>query len=69
MKAVSGRELAKILERYGWQLLRTQGSHHIYGKPGSVVRLSVPIHGNRSLKKGLLKHFLKVAGLAGSDLE
>jgi len=29
MKAVSGKEFAKTLERRGWSLLRVQGSHHI----------------------------------------
>ena len=46
MKSVSGKKLAKALERNGWSLLRIQGSHHIYAKPGSGVRLSVPIHGD-----------------------
>jgi len=31
MKALSGRELARVLESHGWTLLRVQGSHHIYG--------------------------------------
>jgi hypothetical protein len=43
MKSVSGREFARIIERRGWTLLRISGSHHIYGKSGSVVRLSLPI--------------------------
>ena len=30
MKSVSGRELARLVERHGWQLLRVNGSHHIY---------------------------------------
>ncbi|HVA17727.1 MAG TPA: type II toxin-antitoxin system HicA family toxin [Candidatus Dormibacteraeota bacterium] len=68
MKSVSGKALAALLERRGWKLLRIHGSHHIYGKEGSVVRLSVPIHGNRPLKVGLLKHLLKLAGLSDSDL-
>jgi predicted RNA binding protein YcfA (HicA-like mRNA interferase family) len=55
MKAIFGKDFAKILERNGWSLLRVQGSHHIYGKAGSDVRLSVPIHGNRPLKTGLLR--------------
>jgi len=61
MKAISGKELAKLLERRGWTLLRVRGSHHIYGKTGSNVRLSVPVHGNKPLKIGLLKHLLKMA--------
>jgi predicted RNA binding protein YcfA (HicA-like mRNA interferase family) len=68
MKSVSGKELARVLERKGWILLRVQGSHYIYGKSGSDVRLSVPIHRNQSLKKGLLRHLLKVAGLSMEDL-
>ena len=68
MKSVSGKEFAKALERQGWTLLRIQGSHHIYGKSGSVVRLSVPIHGNTQLKIGLLKHLLSQTGLTEDDL-
>ncbi len=63
MKALSGKELAKLLEKNGWQLLRVQGSHHIYGKANTIVRLSVPIHGNKPLKRGLLHHLLKMAGI------
>jgi predicted RNA binding protein YcfA (HicA-like mRNA interferase family) len=68
MKAVSGKEFAKILERHGWSLLRVQGSHHIYGKAGSNVRLSVPIHGNQPLKTGLLRHLMKLAGVTEADM-
>jgi predicted RNA binding protein YcfA (HicA-like mRNA interferase family) len=63
MKALSGRDFARLVEQHGWQLLRVSGSHHIYGKPGSIVRLSIPIHGNRPLKKGLLRHLAKLAEL------
>ena len=68
MRSVSGKQLAKALERNGWILLRVQGSHHIYGKPGSPVRLSVPIHRNETLKIGLLRNLLKNAGLREEDL-
>jgi predicted RNA binding protein YcfA (HicA-like mRNA interferase family) len=61
MKVVSGREFARIVERRGWRLLRVAGSHHIYGKTDSVVRLSIPIHGYRPLKTGLLRHLAKLA--------
>jgi predicted RNA binding protein YcfA (HicA-like mRNA interferase family) len=44
-------------------------SHYIYGKPGSIVRLSIPVHGNRPLKQGLLAHLMKLAELNESDLE
>ena len=33
-----------------------------------VVRLSIPIHGNRPLKIGLLRHLAKLAGIADDEL-
>ena len=68
MKAISGKDFCRVLERNGWSLLRVSGSHHIYGKAGFDVRLSVPVHGNDSLKTGLLRHLMKAAGLTEADL-
>jgi predicted RNA binding protein YcfA (HicA-like mRNA interferase family) len=68
MKPISGRDFARVLERHGWALLRVQGSHHIFGKPGSTARLSVPIHGKSPLKTGLLCHLRKMASLTETDL-
>ncbi len=67
MKALSGRDFARLIERHGWKLLRISGSHHIYAKPGSVVRLSIPIHGNRPLKIGLLRHLTKLAEIPDDE--
>ena len=67
MRSVSGRYFARILERNGWTLARINGSHHIYGKTGSIVRLSIPIHGNKPLKTGLLRHLAKLAELSDQD--
>ena len=68
MKSISGKNFAKVLESHGWQLLRINGSHHIYGKSDNSARISVPIHENQSLKPGLLRHFLKVASLSENDV-
>jgi predicted RNA binding protein YcfA (HicA-like mRNA interferase family) len=68
MKTVSGKQLARTLENQGWQLLRVHGSHHVFGKPGNPARLTVPAHGNRPLKRGLLAHLLKLAGLSEEQL-
>jgi predicted RNA binding protein YcfA (HicA-like mRNA interferase family) len=68
MKSMSGREFARLVERHGWTLLRINGSHHIYGRLGSVVRLSIPIHANKPLKTGLLRHLAKLAEIADDEL-
>jgi predicted RNA binding protein YcfA (HicA-like mRNA interferase family) len=54
MRAISGKDFVRLLERRGWTLLRVQGSHHIYGKLGSIVRLSVPIHGSTPCSAAML---------------
>jgi predicted RNA binding protein YcfA (HicA-like mRNA interferase family) len=69
MKVLSGREFARLVEQRGWRLLRVNGSHHIYGKPGSVVRLSIPIHANRPLKLGLLRHLAKLAEIPDDEMD
>jgi predicted RNA binding protein YcfA (HicA-like mRNA interferase family) len=65
----SGRDFARLVERHGWTLLRINGSHHIYGRVGSVIRLSIPIHGNRPLKIGLVRHLAKLAGIGEDELK
>jgi predicted RNA binding protein YcfA (HicA-like mRNA interferase family) len=68
MKSVSSRDLVKALERKGWVLLRVHGSHHIYGREGSPVRLSIPMHEGRDLKMGLVRHLMKMADVTEDDL-
>jgi predicted RNA binding protein YcfA (HicA-like mRNA interferase family) len=68
VKSVSGRDFSRIVERRGWTLLRISGSHHIYGKSGNIVRLSIPIHGNKPLKTGLLRHLAKLAEISDEDI-
>ena len=68
MKSVSGKRFAAILESRGWKLVRVNGSHHVYMKPGDSARVSLPIHGSEDLKIGLLRHFMKVAGIRENEL-
>jgi len=69
MKSVSGKDFCKALERNGWTLKRiSKSSHHVYAKPGVARSISVPVHGNKDLKKGLLDDLMKVAGLNEDDL-
>lgn len=69
MKSVSGKHFCKVLEKHGWVLKRTtKSSHFIYTKPGNPGILSVPVHGNKDLKKGLQADLMKQAGLTEDDL-
>jgi hypothetical protein len=48
------------VERRGWRLLRINRSYHIYGKPDSVIRLSI---------LGLLRHLAKLAEIAEDEVQ
>lgn len=68
MKAVSGKELCRLLEARGWVRKRITSSHHIYARSDSLARISVPVHGNKTLKVGLQRHLMKIAGIDESEL-
>jgi predicted RNA binding protein YcfA (HicA-like mRNA interferase family) len=58
---VSGKQLIKLLNEKGWHLDRIEGSHHILARGDKT--LSVPVHGNKDLGKGLLHALMKQGGL------
>jgi predicted RNA binding protein YcfA (HicA-like mRNA interferase family) len=68
VKSISGKRFAQILESRGWTLVRVNGSHHVYMKSGVSARISLPMHGSEDLKIGLLRHFMKIAGLKENEL-
>lgn len=68
MKSISGKALCKILENKGWFLKIINGSHYVYMKAGKKERISVPVHGNKDLKLGLLKAVMKIAVIEESEL-
>ncbi len=67
MKTVTGKELARVLERKGWKLDRVNGSHHIYKVLGGFATISVPIH-NKDLKAGTQRALMRQSGLTEADL-
>lgn len=58
---LSGKQLVKILKKEGWRIDRINGSHHILVKGSKTM--TVPVHGNKSLGKGIESKLLKQAGL------
>jgi predicted RNA binding protein YcfA (HicA-like mRNA interferase family) len=68
LKAISGKDFCRLLERKGWEKKRISGSHHIFAKSGNSSRVSVPVHGNTPLKAGLQRHLMKMAGITEDEL-
>lgn len=68
MKTISGKEFIKILQYKGWQLKRINGSHYIFSHPGKTENISVPVHKNDDLKKGLLKKLMTITEISENEL-
>ena len=67
LPAISGREAIQALQRIGFEVARISGSHHILKKPGHPNVVTVPVHGNKTLKRGTLHKIIRSAGCKDID--
>jgi predicted RNA binding protein YcfA (HicA-like mRNA interferase family) len=67
LPTLKAREVIRALERAGWYLDHTTGSHYILRHPARPVRIPVPYHGNRDIKRAILRSILRQAGLADEE--
>ena len=63
LPSVNGRQVIRVLEHYGYRVVRVQGSHHFMSAEGKQS-VSVPVHAGRDIKKGTLNAIIKDAGLS-----
>ena len=66
---ISGKEMAKILSKFGYSVLDQKGSHLIMQgvREGTKRKVVVPQHSE--IAKGTLLSILKQAGLTREELE
>lgn len=65
---VSGTRLVRALEKAGWTILRQSGSHAQMNHPRRSGRVTVPLHGSRSIPPKTLATILNQAGLSADEL-
>ena len=58
---MTGKTIIKLLQKEGWKILRSQGSHYRLGKKSQ--RVTVPVHGHTDLGKGLLAAIERQTGV------
>lgn len=58
---MDSRDLIKRLERDGWMLARTKGSHHQYKHPDKPGLVTV-VHPKRDIPMGTLRSIYRQAG-------
>jgi predicted RNA binding protein YcfA (HicA-like mRNA interferase family) len=58
---LSGREVVRVFEKFGWNVARQKGSHIILVKDDNIATLSVPDH--KEVAKGTLRSLIRASGL------
>jgi predicted RNA binding protein YcfA (HicA-like mRNA interferase family) len=63
LPVLTAGEVLRALQRAGFVIVRTSGSHHRVVHPGDASRATtVPVHAGRTLKRGTLHGIIKQAG-------
>ena len=67
IKNLSGKEVIKILESFGFEQLRQKGSHIILVKKTSSDKIGYVVPNHKDLALGTLKGILKQANITLED--
>jgi predicted RNA binding protein YcfA (HicA-like mRNA interferase family) len=63
LPALTAGEVLRALQRAGFKIVRTSGSHHRLVHPDDPIRATtVPVHAGKTLKRGTLHGIIKQAG-------
>jgi predicted RNA binding protein YcfA (HicA-like mRNA interferase family) len=65
--AMKVREVIKLIEKDGWYLVATRGSHRQYKHPSKPARVTIAGHPGHDLAPGTLNSILKQAQLQGPE--
>ena len=67
LPVISGREAIIAFQKDGWCEASREGSHVTLKKEGMSCNLSIPVHGNKDIKRGLLRKQIAKANLPGDE--
>ena len=68
LPAMSGKRVVAALERAGFYIERTAGSHYLLVDRTNPSRaVTVPVHGNRDLAKGTLRSIIRQSGMTAKE--
>jgi len=68
LPSLTSQKVVKILERKGFVLDRSKGSHRVYYNSENKRRVIIPYH-KKNLPKGTLMEILRQAGISKEELK
>lgn len=67
MAGIHAERMIRALERLGWSVIRSRGSHHALARCGRPGVITVPVHKGRTLGEHTAKGILKQAGISEDE--
>lgn len=65
---INSKQIIKIIEKLGYELIRQSGtSHAVYRRASDGRRTTIPVHGKKSQKEELSNQFAKMLELTLSN--
>ena len=61
LPCLSGRDVVRVFQSFGWSIARQRGSHIVMVKDGEPATLSIPDH--REIAKGTMRSLIHSANL------
>ncbi len=65
LPVLSGRDVVKVFQSFGWSVARQRGSHIVMVKEDEIATLSVPNH--KEIAKGTLRSLIRAANLTADE--
>ena len=62
LPVLSGRDVVRVFQTFGWRVVRQSSSHIIMVREGSFATLSIPDH--TEVAKGTLRSLIRAANLS-----
>lgn len=68
LPSVTGRQIIRALQHFGFEVIRTRGSHHYLRHPDGRITV-VPVHRGETIGRGLLAKILRDTELTSADIQ
>jgi len=63
LRALKAKDVIRILEKNGFELIRQDGSHRFFRRPNSPGLVCVPVHGGRDIPQNTMRRIVKKSNL------
>lgn len=60
---MTGKDLLKLANKNGWEVIRVKGSHHRLRHKTTGEKITIAVHSNKNLPIGTEQKLLKALGL------